>query len=178
MKVVIDATGVSGVVVDGVTWAPVSGAPPVDPPPVPVDPAPPGNVGAIVPAWAGWWDARYPGRGFQQPSGNIAAFLVPMDPFYKSDHVAFTQGQTPGTPPHCKTEYYLSRSPGIITPSDVKNYYVGNFVNNNGIFVYGPNSPNNPGGMYVVDFALGAWYVNVRWTYDSGEGIFSIQWQF
>lgn len=161
MKVVIDATGVSGVVVDGVTWAPVSGAPPgpTGPTgPTGTPPPPSGNPGAILPPLP--WPAGSPQSNMQHlfyPSGQIVCYEVPAL-YQGAAAVVFTFGADANTGPG-SLEFSVGQSPGIIDPNGAAGGY---YFRSNNLAYNSMQLFRNPGDPRMPMVPSGqVWYFNI-----------------
>lgn len=161
------------------------GTPP--PPPPPEEPPPPA-AGCPTPLphqkiTYGWSSAPYQ---LKMPSGGVAAFLVP--PAQAKASIRLTQGQMAISPGNTRTEFSISKCPGVIDTSNLscyKNSEASNFAISHDIYtraVYGWDSQAKLGSRGCwAPASEGPWYVNVRWTYPGGcpyaSGCgFSMQW--
>lgn len=134
-------------------------------------PPPGGNPGAIQPPIP-WNKVTVVG----QPSNAILAYPIPVNPNGKAS-VEITQGQMGqgNTPSRCKTEYFVSRTPGIIDPAGGAYYYASSNISYQAFDIY--SNEAGPFPTPLCDPALGPWYLNIRWSYpDPMIGKFSMQW--
>jgi hypothetical protein len=173
-QIVIVASSVSSVVIDGVKWAPADSAhPPIDPPPVHPPSIPPGNQGAILPPIP--WPTGQASSDLYQvppnpvtPNGLIICYELP--PLHGGQGVTFTQGQNTSSQP-CVTEFSVSQTPGEIIPGQGAYYYISENIAYNVMTVWrvGSTMPLAPEGQ--------TWYFNIRWQNKTNlPNSFSRQW--
>jgi hypothetical protein len=156
-----------GVVVYDYTDAPIE----TPQPPTPVTPptVPPGNPGAIQPP-INWPQGQASSdiAHVRMPAGAIFTFEVPA--LHAGTGVYFTQGQDANTPPHCKTEFSVSQTPGVIYTDQGAYSYSSTNTAYSAMTIYraGSTMPLAPDGQ--------VWYLNIRWNTDAPTPGFSLQW--